>query len=291
MVHSSTTDLTDRQVLAEVKALASQENDSTPRMIVLLAEVDARKLYRAEGCPSLFIYCTRVLRLSEPAAYARIAAARAGRCFPIVLERLVNGSVNLTTVCLLAPHLTEDNNRALLDTARGKTKREVEQIVAAFRPRVDDPATVTPVAKDRFRIRFTVDRDTHDELRYAQDLARHAIPDGNVAEIFKRSLKLFIVRAERSKFAAAHRPRHVKPASSRSRHIPAAVRRAVWQRDGGCCAFVGTEGRCGERAFLEFHHVFPYADGGGDDESNIQLRCRAHNQHEADQWFGEPERS
>ena len=31
----------------------------------------------------------------------------------------------------------------------------------------------------------------------------------------------------------------------------------MWRRDGGCCAFVGTEGRCGERAFLELHHVEP----------------------------------
>jgi hypothetical protein len=57
-------------------------------------------------------------------------------------------------------------------------------------------------------------------------------------------------------------------------------------RDGGRCAFEGGEGRCSERGFLEYHHVVPYANGGAASEDNIQLRCRAHNQYEADQWFG-----
>jgi 5-methylcytosine-specific restriction endonuclease McrA len=72
----------------------------------------------------------------------------------------------------------------------------------------------------------------------------------------------------------------------RSRHVPAAVRREVWARDGGQCAFVGRDGRCPERARLEFHHVVAYADGGATNVSNLELRCRAHNQYEAELTFG-----
>jgi hypothetical protein len=32
--------------------------------------------------------------------------------------------------------------------------------------------------------------------------------------------------------------------------------------------------------------VIPFAEGGGTSAANIQLRCRAHNQHEAALWFG-----
>ena len=74
--------------------------------------------------------------------------------------------------------------------------------------------------------------------------------------------------------------------NGRSRHIPAAVRREVWRRDDGRCAFVGRRGRCRETAFLEFHHVEPYATGGGASVANIQLRCRAHNAYEARLFFG-----
>ena len=55
---------------------------------------------------------------------------------------------------------------------------------------------------------------------------------------------------------------------------------------GGCCAFVGNEERCRERAFLELHHVEPYAVGGGATVENVELRCRAHNVYEARVFFG-----
>jgi len=60
----------------------------------------------------------------------------------------------------------------------------------------------------------------------------------------------------------------------------------VWGRDGGRCAFHGTQGRCGETSWLEFHHVRPFAAGGEATCENIELRCRAHNVYEADQYFG-----
>jgi 5-methylcytosine-specific restriction endonuclease McrA len=68
--------------------------------------------------------------------------------------------------------------------------------------------------------------------------------------------------------------------------VAAAVKREVWARDGGQCAFVGTAGRCTERGFLEYHHVIPFADGGETNVSNLELRCRAHNGFEAERWSG-----
>jgi 5-methylcytosine-specific restriction endonuclease McrA len=63
-----------------------------------------------------------------------------------------------------------------------------------------------------------------------------------------------------------------------SRHIPAAVSRAVWERDGGRCTYVDARGqRCRETAGIEFHHVDPYCLGGAASVDNITLHCRAHN--------------
>jgi 5-methylcytosine-specific restriction endonuclease McrA len=135
-------------------------------------------------------------------------------------------------------------------------------------------------------VQFTVNRQTHDKLRRVQDLLRHAVPDGDPAEIFDRALTLLVEHLERTKLASVKRPRPSRPTVAESRHIPSAVKRAVWERDGRRCAFAGAEGRCAERGFLEFHHVVPYASGGPATEENIQLRCRAHNQFEADQLFG-----
>jgi hypothetical protein len=80
--------------------------------------------------------------------------------------------------------------------------------------------------------------------------------------------------------------REVPGQTRRSRHIPASVRRGVWRRDGGQCAFVGAAGRCPERGFLEFHHETPFAAGGESTVANTSLRCRRHNGWEAELFFG-----
>src|SRR5919106_5422882 len=103
--------LCDRDLLAHLRRAATTERRATAEVIALLMEVDARRLYLAEGCSSLFTYCTRVLHLSEHAAYGRIEAARTSRRFPVLHDMLTDGAVNLTTVGLLAPHLTPDNHQ------------------------------------------------------------------------------------------------------------------------------------------------------------------------------------
>lgn len=100
---SSMAQVSDHELLARVKQLAMREREVTTVLIAHLAELDGRRLYLAEGHSSLIVYCTQVLHLSEHAAYGRIAAARAARKFPVILEMLCEGSANLSTVCLLAP--------------------------------------------------------------------------------------------------------------------------------------------------------------------------------------------
>jgi hypothetical protein len=146
---------------------------------------------------------------------------------------------------------------------------------------------VVPLSAKRFKIQFTASEETHDLLRRAQDLLRHQIPNGDVGEVMEKALKVLIRALAREKVAATDRPRDGRGSNLRSRHIPAEVRRKVWTRDGGRCAFVAHNGRrCTERAFLEFHHVVPYAADGKATVENIQLRCRAHNGYEAELYFG-----
>jgi len=147
-------------------------------------------------------------------------------------------------------------------------------------------AVLTPLGPERYKLQLTISRQTHEKLRRAQDLLRHSIPTGDAAEILDRALTLLVAAAERRRFAATESSRASRSAAPGARHVPAEVRRAVWRRDGGRCAFVGRSGRCGETAFLEFHHLHPYAAGGTATEGNIALRCRAHNAYEAALFFG-----
>jgi hypothetical protein len=141
---STFSELPSDALLIEAARLAAHERLATGQLIAALSEIDTRKLYLGEGCSSLFVYCTRVLHLSEHAAYSRIEAARAVRRFPAILDLLIEGALTLTSAILLTPHLTDENCAAVLDAARHKSKRDVEVQVAALRPR---PAVVASIRK------------------------------------------------------------------------------------------------------------------------------------------------
>jgi len=145
---------------------------------------------------------------------------------------------------------------------------------------------VVPLSPKRYQVAFTATQETHDLLERAQDLLRHQIPNGDIGEVIAKALKVLVRDLEKQKLAATDRPRGRRSSDPHSRHIPAEVKRQVWKRDEGMCAFVAHNGRrCGERAFVEFHHVDPHAVGGKATIDNIQLRCRAHNGYEAELYF------
>jgi hypothetical protein len=148
-------------------------------------------------------------------------------------------------------------------------------------------SVVRPLAPERYEIRFTARAETRERLREAQDLLGHAIPSGDLDQVFYRALTVLVADLQRRKCAITARSGRSRGQPETSPNIPAAVRRAVWKRDGGRCAFTAMKGhRCGERRFLEFHHVIPRGAGGLPTVENIQLRCRAHNGYEVDVFYG-----
>jgi hypothetical protein len=153
-------------------------------------------------------------------------------------------------------------------------------------PMASKPAVLAPLTPERFRLQLTISREAHDALRRVQDLARRSVANGDPAILFEKAIRLLLEHLERQRCGFARHPRARMTPATHSRHVPAAIRRAVWARDAQQCAFVGTDGRCQERAFLELHHVVPFADGGATSVENLQLRCRAHNAYEATEWFG-----
>jgi len=302
--------------------------------------LDTREVHLREGYESLYVYCRDALGLSEGESYNRIEVARAARRFPVILEMLAAGAVNLTAARLLAPHLTPANHREVLDSARGKKKREVEEIVARLSPRPDvaasvrklpavrlqmfppaeapvapvlapvDPAVpvasetrlrveplsapraaVTPLSPDRYKLHLTIGGDTLEKLRLAKDMLSHAIPSGDDAAVLDRALTALLVDLARKMFADTPKPRRSRAKDPRARDASAAVKRAVWVRDLGRCAYIGPTGhRCNERRFVEFHHVDPYALGGEATVDTIELRCRRHNDYEGRLYFGKRRR-
>ena len=324
--------LSDDELLSRTSDLVAQSRRLEAELVAHLAEVDARRLYLGEACSSMFVYATSRLGLSEAEAYLRITVARVSRRFPVVLARLAAGAIQLSAIARLAPHLDEYSVEELLARAEGRSKREIEVLVAELAPRPDAPAIVrrlpaparttaplvsgrvdspgspvptrapkpesprqspaalVPLAPDRFRVQFTASRELEDKLSRARALLRHQIPDGDLAAIVDRALTVLLAELERSKYAATSAPRRSLAEANTvpsSRRIPAAVRRAVWQRDGARCTFVDATGRrCPATEQLEFHHETPFARGGDHSLGNVRLLCRGHNGYRAELDFG-----
>jgi 5-methylcytosine-specific restriction endonuclease McrA len=399
----------DDELLERLAVLLRDSRRVEADLVAHVAEVDERRLYAREACPSMFAYCTEVLHLSEAEAYLRIAAARASRQHPVLLGMLAEGRLHLTAIARLAPHLTPANRHQVLERAAWMSKRQIDELVAELAPRPDvassvrklpsrplsrdlavraprvrlgsgdapgstpserrqdapagmksfdelcpdgvapaaadgrgpggwkrqlsgvcssrvapgappagngvvhgpslglkdsqlrpdgvaggsaarDRVSIEPLSPARYKVQFTASATLREKLERLQALMRSSLPDADLAGVIEAAVTEKLERLEAQRFAkttASRRSAAHEQTNPSSRHIPAAVRRAVYERDGGRCRFVDERGRrCTARSHLEFHHRHPFGYGGDHSFENIRLMCRTHNDHLARHDYG-----
>jgi hypothetical protein len=311
----------DEDLLRQLSELVTQSRELEAEVVAHIGEVELRRLYARKACSSMFEYCRRVLGLRENEAYLRITVARATREHPVLLEMLRDGRLHLSGIARLAPHLTRQNEGAVLKRACGMSHREIRELVSELEPRPDvapsvrklpqrpapgsanplqlgahrvepdavnlesrvtapaRPAVVEPLAPTRYQVRFTASAELREKLERLQALMRSSVPDGDLGRIIDIAVTEKLQRLEAKRFGRTKAPRRDLAQSDTapaSRHIPAAVRRVVYERDGGRCAYRDKDGRrCAQRHDLEFHHKHPFARGGDHSPANLTLMCRS----------------
>jgi hypothetical protein len=214
-----------------------------------------------------------------------------------------------------------DRPREWLENAHTEDANECSNDVplAEVVPEPPAPARLEP---ERYRVQFTAGDEYVKLVEKAQALLSHSTERVPLDELQLRAMRAFVSELERKKRASTKRPRRARiaqragtqpssgpesqPANAefgavdeaaagsrskhprqRGRHIPAAVRRAVFERDQARCAYTDGSGqRCRETHRLELHHLEPFARGGKHTLANLALRCRAHNTLAAEQDFG-----
>src|SRR5437867_489064 len=243
------TALSDRDLLARLEALAAKEREASVELVAHLAELDGR-----------------------PSLYA------------------AQGYGSLFSYCTQALRLSEDAACSRIEAARACRRFPlILELLAS------GSLSLTSV---RLLGRHLTAENHESVLAKARNRTRREIPDGDPGAIFDRALTVLLEKVEKTKLGAASKPgpERIRPGADTirrptvpSRHVPQQVKRAVWERDGGQCAFVSPTGRrCTERTFLEFHHIQAYALQGPATVANISLRCWRHNQYEAELVFGPP---
>jgi len=151
------------------------------------------------------------------------------------------------------------------------------------------PAKVQPLSPGRFEVKFTASAELRDKLERLQALMP-SVPGGNLAQVIEAAVTEKLERLEARRFGKTKAPRKglaETDTSRTSRYIPAAVKRAVCQRDGNRCRFVDAQGRrCSERHRLEFHHVKPWGLDGDHSPTNVLQMCKSHNAYLAELDYG-----
>lgn len=245
------------------------------------------------------LVATRCPRPDVPSAIRRLAERRRG-----VRSGHVDG-VHLTGARVV--HLADARGDcAAAAQMRGRAE-------AGAIPRVE------PLSGSSYRVVFTASHGLKQKLDRAAELLSHSVVPGDLPALIERAVDLLIEHEAKRRFAAswqrtnsersittarhkdsgrqdpdparAWKRRHRKsrwPVATTSRYVPAEVRRRIWERDGGQCAFVDSEGnRCKERRFLQIEHCKPHACGGPSTVDNCCLLCAGHNRYRAKQEFGE----
>jgi hypothetical protein len=239
--------ISDDEVLHRLAQSLAHSRRSEIDLVTLIAEVDARRLYAREACPSMYAYCTQILHLSEAEAYLRITTGRGAREHPVLLTMLGDGRLHLSGIAKLVPHLTPDNRDELLERACHRSKREIEVLLAELFPRPDAPtfirklpekrpsppaptrpseprlrpdgveaprvsarahaSVVEPLAPARYKVQFTAGAELHEKLERLRALMRTQVPDGDLAVIIEQAVTEKLERLEARRFAEAKNPR------------------------------------------------------------------------------------
>jgi hypothetical protein len=288
--------LTDEKLHTLAIETSERERAVTLELLKQLSEIERRRLYSKFACSSLHMYCVRQLKMTDGDAGRKVAAARLIREVPVIEEKILSGSLPVTSVAQVgvffkkesrAGHSYKMEEKAqLLRELEDRSTRQIETILISKsnQPEIHFRETQKTVASDRTEIKLFIDNETLEALSRLKEIWSHAMPHANLADVIKRTAQESVERHDPVRKAARQ---EAKAKSDAKCDAKSAVKREVRHRDGDQCTFVDAAGkRCESRHFLEEDHILPKAMGGGYTVENIRLRCRAHNQRHAIECYG-----
>src|ERR1700694_4633382 len=296
-----------RDIDRRLTDLVRSERHLVVQFVVELAGFAKRELYRELGYTSLFYYCVRQLGLSKSSAFRRSEVARLIGKFPAIADLLAAGRLSIRALVELREVLTDENHAEVLARAQGMSQEEAQIVAVEYKPRpiprdvvralpmqAHPPAAspvvpagpvvptetkthpppsevVRPLTPDLRRLNVTVSAEFMAELVQVRAALSHKCPEGEFEQVVREAFKLVLER-DRKRKALTDRPRpQPETPGENDRYVPAAVRRAVWERDQGRCTWPMGDGElCGSTHRLEFDHNLEVALGGKPVTENIR---------------------
>ncbi len=257
------------------------------------------------GFASTYDFVTKDLGYEPASAMRRITAALVIREIPEIKEKIADRSLSLSVISQAQSFLrrkAKDSGQKisieekvdLYKKLENKSARETEKELFKIAPELclKFKEKETALSENLTELKFVIDAETKAKMDELKLWMSHQNPTMTQAEFFKIMVeKLHGQMAKKKMFADSSGQKITQSTSdaetgtsaakNRSRNIPSAVKRQVWQRDQGCCQYVNAQTRkkCGSRYQVQFDHVHPFRHLGDHSAENLRLLCGKHNRY------------
>jgi hypothetical protein len=309
------------ELIAEAQKIHREEKILTMRSLRVIGELELCRA--APSCGMSVEQFARHIVLTKDQYLKRSAAARTLRFIPEAKPLLEAGEISLSHLALISAKITRANRKVVLENIKGKSLREAK----LFMSRVTPDGELLP-QEEICELKLTLTKSQVALLERAREVLAAAGSVPTDAEIFMKAVDDLLTKRDpmrkADRAAAKHGPKGsnvgsrtnnlennfenndapVPPpaedqiiaatrqrANTTGRYIPAAMRHQVWLRDQGQCMHRHPDGsRCQERMMIELDHIDLYCRGGEHSASNLQLKCRLHNNFAAaaalgNEWY------
>jgi hypothetical protein len=259
-----------------------------------IAEAQQRGLHFDYGHATIFIYCRRELKYSKGDASRKIGAVRIMNAAPEVKDGYLSGSLTLDVINVVSQGLKQKEkeskakvtDREIKSIIRKIQNMELEEVCQVVSQELD----IKLKKKENFRKQkdgstratVTFSKELTDDLQRLKEVMSHAMPGATETEIIAYAVRFVLKQKDPMQPKKSRQPKPdpqptPQPPSTQRKPIPAATRRAVFQRDK-CCQWQQNGQKCQSKFQLEPDHIHPVRDGGTNELDNLQLLCRVHNQ-------------
>lgn len=232
-------------------------------------------------------------------ALIAVEGARKAREVPRLMEAIREGSASISKAKKIVSVLTPENQEEWIEKARTLSSRKIEKEVAREDPKEAAPERASYVSEKRLALSLGVSEELMLQLRRAQDQVSQARGRAATLEETLEEMAGFFLKhkdpVEKARRVIAKKGGAKAPAQgskqesncsreqsrgteSRARRpIPAALLHAIRLRDQGLCQHRRSDGtRCGEKRWVDLHHLVPVSRGGTDSVENLLTLCRTH---------------
>jgi hypothetical protein len=275
--------------------------NSETKLLDSLIAVEKSGVHLKLGFTSLFRYSLKSLGLSEAVSYNAIAVARKIREVPALRNEV--GEIGISKTRKMVSVLTNENQEEWILKAKTLNTRALEKAVARENPKEATPEVTKYVSDQRLDLRLGIDEELLVKLRRAQDQVSQSRGKAvSLEETLREAVSFYLHHKdplEKARRVIAKKgfeslnklftgtvpactPNPTAPPGqpgSRPKRapIPKATEHEVRLRDlNQCQAPSPGGGVCGERRWIDLHHLKPVSQGGTNAPENLVILCRAH---------------